>query len=89
MPVPVSIWRSTKTSRGDHKGAIADWITLLKSAPADAAWAPEVRGVVVQVAKNTGATVWGQTSASEKADILKEAGADNVVVAADYRQRRR
>ena len=42
-----------------------------------------VGSVVVQVAKNTGATVWGQTSASEKADILKEAGADNVVVAAD------
>lgn len=40
-----------KDQQGDHKGAIADWITLIKSAPSDAAWVPEVRGVVEQVAK--------------------------------------
>lgn len=40
-----------KDQQGDHRGAVADWITLLKSAPANAAWAPEVRGVVEQVAK--------------------------------------
>jgi cytochrome c-type biogenesis protein CcmH len=40
-----------KDQQGDHRGAIADWITLLKSAPAGAVWAPEVRRVIVQVAK--------------------------------------
>jgi cytochrome c-type biogenesis protein CcmH len=40
-----------KDQQGDHKGAIADWITLLESAPPDAGWAPEVRQVVEQVAK--------------------------------------
>lgn len=40
-----------KDQQGDHRGAVADWITLLKSAPANASWAPEVRGVVEQVAK--------------------------------------
>lgn len=40
-----------KDQQGDHKGAIADWIALLKSASTDAAWAPEVRQVVEQVAK--------------------------------------
>lgn len=40
-----------KDQQGDHRGAVADWIALLKSAPANAAWAPEVRSVVEQVAK--------------------------------------
>ena len=40
-----------KDQQGDHRGAIADWIALLKAAPADAPWAPEVRRVVEQVAK--------------------------------------
>jgi cytochrome c-type biogenesis protein CcmH len=40
-----------KDQHGDHKGAIADWIVLLKSAPENAAWVPEIRQVVEQVAK--------------------------------------
>lgn len=40
-----------RDQKGDHRGAIADWIRLLKEGPADAAWVPEVRGVVEQVAK--------------------------------------
>jgi cytochrome c-type biogenesis protein CcmH len=40
-----------KDQQGDHRGAVADWITLLKSAPAGAPWVPEVRRVVEQVAK--------------------------------------
>lgn len=39
-----------KDQQGDHKGAIADWIALLKSAGENAAWAPHVRRVVEQVA---------------------------------------
>ncbi len=40
-----------KDQQGDHQGAIADWITMIKSAPADAPWSGEVRQVVEQVAK--------------------------------------
>jgi cytochrome c-type biogenesis protein CcmH len=40
-----------KDQKGDHRGAVADWIALLKSAPAGAPWAPQVRRVVEQVAK--------------------------------------
>jgi cytochrome c-type biogenesis protein CcmH len=40
-----------KDQQGDHKGAVADWITLLNAAPVGSGWAPEVRRVVEQVAK--------------------------------------
>jgi cytochrome c-type biogenesis protein CcmH len=39
-----------KDQKGDAKGAMEDWISLLKSAPADAPWAPEVRAFVEKVA---------------------------------------
>jgi cytochrome c-type biogenesis protein CcmH len=40
-----------RDQKGDAKGAMDDWIALLKSAPADAPWAPEVRAFVEKVAK--------------------------------------
>ena len=40
-----------KDQRGDARGAMDDWIALLKSAPADAPWAPEVRSFVEKVAQ--------------------------------------
>jgi len=39
-----------KDQRGDQEGAMNDWIALLKSAPPDAPWAPEVRTFVEKVA---------------------------------------
>ena len=39
-----------KDQKGDAKGAMDDWIALLKSAPPDAPWAPEVRSFVEKVA---------------------------------------
>ncbi|MBU1376061.1 MAG: c-type cytochrome biogenesis protein CcmI [Alphaproteobacteria bacterium] len=39
-----------KDQRGDQEGAMNDWITLLKSAPPNAPWAPEVRTFVEKVA---------------------------------------
>lgn len=39
-----------KDQRGDAEGAMNDWIALLKSAPADAPWASEVRTFVEKVA---------------------------------------
>lgn len=39
-----------KDQKGDAKGAMDDWIALLKSAPPDAPWAGEVRAFVEKVA---------------------------------------
>jgi cytochrome c-type biogenesis protein CcmH len=51
-----------KDQQGDHRGAVADWIALLESAPANASWAPEVRGVVEQVAKEEHLDIAAQLS---------------------------
>lgn len=40
-----------KDQQGDHRGAIEDWVKLLKAAPVGAGWAAEVRQVITQVAK--------------------------------------
>lgn len=49
-----------RDQNGDHRGAIVDWIRLLKEAPAGSAWVPEVRGVVEQVAKEQHIDISGQ-----------------------------
>jgi cytochrome c-type biogenesis protein CcmH len=46
--------------KGDKKGAMDDWITLLKSAPADAAWAAQVRAFVEKVAASDGVDLKGR-----------------------------
>jgi cytochrome c-type biogenesis protein CcmH len=70
-----------KDQQGDHKGAIADWITMLKSAPADAAWAPEVRGVVQQVASEEHLDISGQLPPAAE-DHMSPPGPDPAQVAA-------
>ena len=40
-----------KDQRGDHAGAMNDWIGLLKDAPPDAPWAAEIREFVERIAK--------------------------------------
>lgn len=37
--------------QGDHKGAMDDWISILKSAPPNAPWAAQVRAFVLKAAK--------------------------------------
>lgn len=49
-----------KDQRGDQKGAMDDWIALLKSAPADAPWAPEVRAFVEKVARERNVNLAGR-----------------------------
>lgn len=49
-----------KDIAGDHKGAIADWIALLRDTPAGAPWEADVRRIIAEVA------------AKEKIDISKE-----------------
>lgn len=43
-----------KDQAGDHKGAMDDWVTLIRSAPAGAPWLPEVRAYVERAAKRDG-----------------------------------
>lgn len=43
-----------KEQQGDHAGAMADWVALLKSAPPDAPWLADVRGFVDRVARLRG-----------------------------------
>ena len=49
-----------KDQQGDHKGAMADWIALIKSAPPDAPWAGEVRTFVTRIAAERGLDISGQ-----------------------------
>lgn len=49
-----------KDQAGDQKGAMDDWIALLKSAPPDAPWAGEVRAFVERVAAERGVDLKGR-----------------------------
>jgi cytochrome c-type biogenesis protein CcmH len=49
-----------KDQQGDHAGAMADWIALLKSAPPGAPWVPQVRGFVEQAAAQNHLDISGQ-----------------------------
>src|SRR5207302_9947972 len=46
-----------KDQTGDHDGAMADWVALIKSAPADAPWLPDVRRFVENVARQRGLNI--------------------------------
>jgi len=43
-----------KDEDGDHAGAMADWIALIKSAPPDAPWLADMRDFVGRVAAERG-----------------------------------
>jgi cytochrome c-type biogenesis protein CcmH len=43
-----------KDEDGDHAGAMADWIALIRSAPPDAPWLPDMRDFVARVAAERG-----------------------------------
>ena len=49
-----------KEQRGDHAGAMSDWIDLLRSAPPDAPWIKQVRDYVEQVARADGEDIAGR-----------------------------
>jgi cytochrome c-type biogenesis protein CcmH len=46
--------------QGDHAGAIAAWIALLKSAPADAPWTAQVRSVIERTAQQYNVDLGGK-----------------------------
>jgi cytochrome c-type biogenesis protein CcmH len=65
-----------KDQKGDAKGAMADWIALLKSAPPGAPWAPEVRSFVEKVAQDRHVDLTGRlppAPAAPPADAQAEA----------------
>ncbi len=49
-----------KEQHGDRAGAMRDWIDLLRGAPRDAPWVPEVRTFVEQVARADGEDIGGR-----------------------------
>jgi cytochrome c-type biogenesis protein CcmH len=49
-----------KDQQGDHAGAMADWIALIKSAPPGAPWAAQVRAAVEQTAVQNHLDISGQ-----------------------------
>jgi cytochrome c-type biogenesis protein CcmH len=49
-----------KDQRGDHTGAMNDWVALITSAPPDAPWAAEVRAFVERVAAERGVDLSGR-----------------------------
>jgi cytochrome c-type biogenesis protein CcmH len=49
-----------KDQRGQHEAAMADWIAMLKTAPPDAPWVPEVRDFVEKLARQRGEDLTGR-----------------------------
>jgi cytochrome c-type biogenesis protein CcmH len=66
-----------KDQTGDHEGAMADWIALIKGAPADAPWLADVRRFVENVARDRGLNI------SAKLPPVSPAAAENGPSAAD------
>lgn len=54
-----------KDEDGDHAGAMADWIALIKSAPPDAPWVADVRTFVAKVAADRGIDLASQLSGGQ------------------------
>ena len=52
---------------GDHAGAVDTWVALLKSAPAGAPWAADVRRTLTQVAGQAGISLTGRLPADTAA----------------------
>lgn len=62
-----------KDQKGDAKGAMDDWIALLKGAPADAPWAPEVRSFVEKVAQERHVDLTGRLPPAPAAAAMAQA----------------
>jgi len=69
-----------KDQQGDHAGAMADWIALIKSAPPGAPWAAQVRAAVEQTAAQNHMDISGQLPPEPKGP------ASDPTVAAQIRQ---
>ena len=56
-----------KDQQGDHAGAVADWIALIRTAPPGAPWVGQVRAYVQQVAAANGIDLRGRLPADSSA----------------------
>jgi len=56
-----------KDQQGDHAGAVADWIALIRSAPPGAPWVDQVRTQVAQVAAQNHIDLQGRLPADSSA----------------------
>lgn len=63
-----------KDQRGEHDAAMNDWIALLKSAPPDAPWAPEVRTFVEKVAADRKMNISGRLPPADGAAVAVQSG---------------
>jgi len=61
-----------KDQKGDAKGAMDDWIALLKSAPPGAPWAPEVRAFVEKVAQERHLDLTGRLPPAPAAAVVAQ-----------------
>ena len=61
---------------GDHKGAINDWIALLKDSPPDAPWQSDVRGLITNVAAKEKIDVRARLAALPVLPVQQPAAAD-------------
>ncbi|HEY1929988.1 MAG TPA: c-type cytochrome biogenesis protein CcmI [Caulobacteraceae bacterium] len=64
-----------KDQGGDHAGAVADWIALVKSAPPGAPWVSEVRAQVEQVAAQNHIDLQGRMPDASSASASAAAAA--------------
>jgi cytochrome c-type biogenesis protein CcmH len=64
-----------KDLSGDHKGAIEDWIALLKETPAGAPWEENVRATITQVAEKNGIDVAGRVPAPSAGPVAAPSAA--------------
>jgi cytochrome c-type biogenesis protein CcmH len=54
--------------RGDHRGAVDDLLALLRQAPADAPWEPQVRQAAEAIARTNNIDIAGRLPAARQAD---------------------
>jgi cytochrome c-type biogenesis protein CcmH len=71
-----------RDQQGDHTGAINDFIALLKSAPPDAPWAAQVRGYVLDLAKEQKVDISSRLPPAPAAPAANAPGPDSAQVAA-------
>jgi cytochrome c-type biogenesis protein CcmH len=70
-----------KDQQGDHAGAIADWIALIRSAPPGAPWVAQVRANVQQTAAQDGIDLRGRLPADSAASPSGADAAQQAMIA--------
>ncbi len=63
-----------KDMAGDHRGAIGDWLALLRDTPHGAPWEADVRRLITDVASREKIDVRGQLGSSGPAEAISGAG---------------